>query len=276
MKMFTSQRNAKSFGALVLAGLSLVAGQALAADLGGSLKDEPVYAEPAPSFSWRGFYLGLNAGADWDGRSVHLSPADPAANIYFNGGAVPHHLSGGDQTRFIGGGQAGYNWQSGALVYGIEVDYSGIAGNGDSATVRTNALGFATFDSRGSSHVDQLATLRGRIGWTVAPRTLLYATGGLAVGQTHLSSSITTPFTPCNGAGLCVTGSSSDWRAGWTVGGGVEHAISRNWTIRAEYLHYDLGTTSFTANDPAFPAPVFQTKSRFEGDIVRAGVNFKF
>ena len=250
---------------------------ALAADLGGSIKDERVY-EPEPvRFAWTGFYVGLNAGADWQRDHVNLSPATTAAIPFFSAGAIPgrsqHH---NHDASFIGGGQAGYNWQSGALIYGIELDYSGIDSRGNSTTVLTNAPGFVPFSTRTSSQVDQLGTLRARLGYAVAPRTMLYVTGGLAFGNTNLSSSITTPGTPCNGAGLCASGSSSDYRAGWALGGGIEHALTRNWSIKGEYLHYDLGSTSFRTNDPTSPGIVFQTNGKFEGDIARLGVNYRF
>ena len=65
---------------------------------------------------------------------------------------------------------------------------------------------------------------------------------------------------------------------GWTAGGGVEYAVSRNWTVKAEYLYYDLGSRTLTLNDVfgRFPANVQTFTDAFRGNIVRGGVNYKF
>jgi outer membrane immunogenic protein len=276
MTNLNSQWKAGIFGGAALVTLTMVGtGLAQAADLGGSIKDDPVYQEQPARFSWRGLYLGATAGAAFDHRHIDLSPASPAAIPYFTGSAVPGELSQ-RHTGFIGGVTAGYNWQAGSLVYGIEVDYSGLSGHGTSSTVNTTAAGFVPFSSSGSSKVDQLATLRARLGWAVAPQTLLYVTGGLAAGHTGVSTTISQTGSACNGTSFCATGASSDWKTGWTLGAGIEQALNRSWTIKAEYLHYDLGSASFNSNDPGVPAVVFQSKTRFEGDIVRAGINYKF
>jgi len=276
MVNFRTGLKARAAGAALLGCFATVAlTPAQAADLGGSIKDDPVYVDAPRLHRWTGFYMGLHAGAAWDDRSVALSAATPGAQVYFDGGAVPTSISN-DEARFLGGAQAGYNWQSGTMVLGLEIDYSALAGDGEVGVVNTSAGGFSDFRTRVASKVDQLATLRARLGFTVTPSTLLYVTGGLAVGNTSLSSSIVTPTTSCTGAGLCAVGASSGWQAGWTAGAGIEHALSQRWTLKAEYLHYDLGSDSVRTNDPLFPARVFESKAKFEGDIVRAGFNYRF
>jgi outer membrane immunogenic protein len=108
----------------------------------------------------------------------------------------------------------------------------------------------------------------------VAPQLLLYATGGLAFGQ--VDDTVFTTYAPGFGP-LSFPGSSSDTRVGWTIGGGAEWALTQNWTVKAEYLYFDLGDTTITAN-PAAANPPFQIRSTHDltGSIARLGVNYKF
>jgi outer membrane immunogenic protein len=125
-----------------------------------------------------------------------------------------------------------------------------------------------------------LGTLRGRVGYAF-DRVLLYATGGLAYGRTELNTSITDVVGGrwCGPAGLCAAASSSQWQTGWAAGAGLDWAFAPQWSLRGEYLHYDLGSRNQKQFDPqfnpAFPVPVFNSSAAFRGDIVRAAVNFK-
>jgi outer membrane immunogenic protein len=87
---------------------------------------------------------------------------------------------------------------------------------------------------------------------------LLYATGGLAVGEVHGWDS----FTPASG---------SAFRAGWTVGAGVETSFAPHWTAKLEYLYVDLGKSQLFDVVPGLPETV-----NFTANIVRAGVNYSF
>ena len=130
--------------------------------------------------------------------------------------------------------------------------------------------------------------MRGRLGWLFTPTLLVYGTGGLAYGGVNTSFSIA-QFTsnvllrPGFGAG-----SFADTRVGWTAGGGIEWMFWPNWSAKVEYLYYDLGTVSYSglvapllqggaagAPNPLF-ANFYQTRARFDGNIVRAGVNYHF
>ena len=78
---------------------------------------------------------------------------------------------------------------------------------------------------------------------------------------------------------FCNAGGAAGWRAGWTVGGGIEAMLARNWSAKAEYLYYDLGRTSYTdlATAPfAAGIPVMQTSVSFAGSIARVGLNYQF
>jgi opacity protein-like surface antigen len=124
-----------------------------------------------------------------------------------------------------------------------------------------------------AQRVDFLSTFRGRAGFAIAD-TLFYATAGLAIGHVKVDGSV---------AGACATcavyvGDESAWRAGYVVGGGVEHLISMRNVLRLEFLYYDLGTQTITLPDTTGLAPGEYATMRFRssGAIVRAGFNVRF
>jgi outer membrane immunogenic protein len=248
---------------------------------------------PAIVYDWTGFYIGGNAGYSWgrartDGdvtgtqnvsvfRGTTPDPTRPPVNTVL--AALP--LTGrADVNGFIGGGQAGYNWQRGTWLFGLEADFQGSdeRGRGDVCTVAGCPLGSAVFTA--NYKLDWFGTARGRVGFLPTERVLLYATGGLAYG--HFGADA--PLLPLSWGST---------RAGWTVGAGVEAAIDRNWSVKLEYLYMDLGnvgggTTSATTVTNALntPLPSFNTvttttlaanfNTRFTDNIVRVGANYRF
>ncbi len=240
----------------------------------------PVYKAPmmAPAYNWSGWYAGVNAGFGWQTNdAVAFSPANAATVVYFTGGAVPGSVSTGNSGGGLFGGQIGYNWQwTPNWVAGIEadLDWAGLKGSG---AVNTAAGGFSAFTTTAERKLTAFGSLRARFGYAF-DSTLLYATGGLAFADTTLNTSVNTPVTGCGPAGVCATASSSQWRVGWTAGGGVEWAFMQAWRLKAEYLYYDLGSRSQNQFDPLDipPAPVFTSSAKFSGSIVRAGLNYKF
>lgn len=230
---------------ILLATLSslALAGAASAADLA------PVYkAPPMAVASWTGFYIGANVGAvrhdfsftdndDWDFGSTFWTHS---------------------KTGVIGGGQIGYNWQSGSYVWGLEGDFDGM-GLKQSTTLAGGSVGAST-------SIDWLSTVRVRSGLAI-DRTLLYATGGLAIAQVK----------DAWGDGFLGTFGEdfhkSQTQLGWTVGGGVEHKFTPNWSLKGEVLYADLGTTSASANDG-----VATFTSTFTHTLVtgRVGLNYEW
>jgi outer membrane immunogenic protein len=180
----------------------------------------------APIYNWTGAYVGINGGGGW-GRS---DTSTPFASGGFN-------TSGG-----VVGGTIGYNWQNGPAVFGVEgdIDWSNIRGSA------TCGAGFSC-ETKNS----WLATARGRVGYAF-DRFLPYVTGGLAVGDIKN-----------NVSGV---GSSTATKAGWTVGAGLEAALSGPWTAKVEYLYADLGRDT----------SVLGADTKFNASIVRAGLNYRF
>lgn len=238
----------KLLAAVVLA--SGIANSAYAADL-PVRQAPPVYV---PVFTWAGFYIGLNAGVGWaNSRNVHITGPTVASSGILSGG-------GGDGS-FVGGGQIGYNWQSGAIVYGLETDiqYVDIGGR----------VAWGPYDwwrGRGEDDGGYLGTVRARVGYAF-DRTLIYITGGLAYGGLNSN-----PLTGNNTSNV-----------GWTIGGGVEYAFTNNWSVKLEGLYLDTSEgrkSRFFVNPPggALPAGTYTatTDNSAGAGLVRVGVNYKW
>jgi outer membrane immunogenic protein len=212
------------------------------------------YAQPVAAPTWTGFYIGANAGG-----GIGKGESDFAfAGIPF--ATVDNHLSGA-----IGGGQAGYNWQTGAYVFGVEADIqaSGVKGDLTAPCLLVCGLGItAGYEQK----LTWFGTARGRLGYTQAG-WLLYATGGYAYGRLETTASATA------GAATASLGI-DEIRSGWTVGGGVEVMLASNWSAKIEYLYMDLGKTRTDFNFGALPT--LTDDARVNLNVVRAGINYRF
>jgi outer membrane immunogenic protein len=239
----------------------------------------PVYKAPpppAPIFSWTGFYVGGNAGAEWT-RSNFTSFLDPTGGFFTAASyAFINSMGNGSahRTGFIGGGQAGYNWQTGNFVIGLEGDIDWLSA---SATFNTAGLtpGGSNVTMSNSLAPRWLATVRPRVGVAVN-QLLLYATGGLAV----LNSTYTQTFTNVTGGTPGGGGSNTNTtKAGWVVGGGAEYAFTHNWSVKAEYLYSKfsgVSTAGFVVPGPGF-TPIALTGTPSQSiQIARAGLNYHF
>jgi len=233
-------------------------------------------APPECDYTWTGFYIGGNAGYGWGNGDTHFHPLPDAATFF---DLEPTTLSP-DPSGFIGGGQIGFNWQWNKwLVLGAETDFQGsdIEGH-DTRFNFPDIVGVGNGpDTFLAAHerMQWFGTARGRIGFAPLCRLLVYATGGLAYANTDYSAN--TNFD--NGTTYPV--SFTRTTLGWTVGGGLEYAISHHWSVKAEYLYYDLGDEGKTQNQLFFgvpQGPPFFVHYNFEntGNIVRGGLNFKF
>jgi outer membrane immunogenic protein len=256
--------------------------------VGASAADLPVRtytkapAAVAPVYNWTGFYVGLNAGSAWNqSRAATTTVFDPAG--YFSVTSVPAIASVGNQrinsSGFTGGLTAGYNWQVGSAVLGIESDfnYFGVKGS-TSGTGLYPGFAPAGFTVNSSVSSDWLFTLRGRAGVLVTPGFLLYGTGGLAIANVKSNFLFTDTFdTASESASISTT------RYGWTAGVGGEYALINGWSVKAEYLYVDLGrasttSTNLTSGVPlvAWPVNVFTHSVDLRSNIVRVGLNYKF
>ena len=235
----------------------LLAGPALAADL-----SRPPIKAPAlmPVFSWTGWYIGGNIGYGW-GEST--SPSISSPDFIFDPGSFPSLKPKG----FIGGGQIGYNWQVNPnWVVGLEADFQGADIKASGSNVVTNGIDVGVTSL--SEKLDFLGTGRVRVGYA-AGTWLFYGSGGVAYG--NVKSEIGFVST----AGDLVAGAHSETRVGWAAGGGVNYALTPNWIVGVDYLHYDLGHTSVTGVDTLFGTSITASQN-VAGDIVRGVINYKF
>jgi outer membrane immunogenic protein len=136
-------------------------------------------------------------------------------------------------SSWVAGGEAGYNWQQGAWVYGLATDIYGTHLGSQASTVVT--FGVPAFVNL-NSDIDWYGTVRGRLGWSSGP-LLFYGTGGLAYGGLNLSGSLSAPGVP-----MSLNAQTSSVRAGWVAGGGIEYMWRPNVLLSLEYQYVDLGT----------------------------------
>jgi outer membrane immunogenic protein len=290
--------------ALAVSTLVISAVSASAADMAPAplyTKAPPI--EVTPACVWCGFYVGGNVGyAGSESTSVNSSavvtnpgPLGGEVSPTFPAGAAAALTTGipvGSRNGIIGGGQFGYNFQSGRFVAGFETDIQGLSGRatGTSVTavpvsdfIGTNANATLT----ATNSVNWLGTVRGRIGIAAAPNFLIYGTGGLAYGGVDSSTGINQAFSgllkgnPIATNTSLASGNFAETRVGWTVGAGGEWMFTSNWSAKLEYLHYDLGGANYgtTVNSSVLGLPFTlgqSSSTNFRGDIVRVGLNYKF
>jgi outer membrane immunogenic protein len=245
---------------------------AFAADM--SVK-APIYTKAIASpYNWTGFYVGLNAGYAWTDPSNTLSIVNGG---FFAGSAVPGVAASGSQiirgNGFIGGAQAGYNWQITNWVVGIEGDIQGLSNNkktsGGAFTYTSNNAPYTLTET---AQTRWLATIRPRAGIVVGS-ALWYVTGGLAIADEKFSQSFNDLVGNTSNTFLSKTA------VGWTAGAGVEWAFVPNWSVKGEYLYVGLNNFNTSASGPGagggFPS-TFNNSLKDNIQLVRLGLNHKF
>ena len=277
-------------GAVVIAALAGISA-ASAADLAPKVYTKAPPPPAAIVYDWTGFYIGGNVGYSWGRARTDGSLAgtqNVSTFVAFNGvlassvttplGTLP--LWGRSNVNgVIGGGQAGYNWQRGTWLFGVEGDLQGSGERGSSDVCFAVGCPPGSTFLTANYKLDWFGTARGRVGFLPTDRVLLYATGGLAYGEV----SATAPLIPLSWGST---------RAGWTVGAGAEAAIDQHWSVKLEYLYMDLGnfgsgTTTATNVVTQLGVPVRRNtvttttftsafSSRFTDNIVRVGLNYRF
>jgi outer membrane immunogenic protein len=232
----------------------------------------------AAVWSWTGFYIGGHGGYGWgsDPFNRFLALTSPS----FQAVSPPIVLKGVDSKGFVGGFQAGANWQAGSVVGGMEIDLSGGDFKGFGSVSGLTQIG-GSLAATQTDKFDMLGSARGRLGYLVWPSVLLYGTGGLA--WTRLEQSVTTTESSTFFPAFTTITTMPSWRFGWVAGAGGEARLwNTNWLARLEYLHYDFGnsgnlTATFTAGTAIDSIVASTTWSRhLTADVVRAGVDYKF
>jgi outer membrane immunogenic protein len=242
-----------SVGAIALTGSA-----AFAADL-PSRAPPPVYLPPPPIFTWTGIYIGGQVGYAWGTGRNQFNGFDP----FFAPGVSLNNSVGGTPNGVIGGGNVGFNYQINQWVFGLE-------GTVDGTSLSNTAV--ATFPDgstlTANSTADIQGSVRGRLG-VAWDRALIYATGGVAFGGFNTNLSLSAPNVP-----FFASRSVSNTRVGWTVGGGIQYAVTNNWSIRAEYRFTDFGRI----RDGRFSDAGFflNGNRRVQQNQVQVGFDYKF
>jgi len=293
IKLRLGLRLGLGLGSVALA--AVIAGPAMAADL--KVK-APIYKAPPPviaAYNWTGFYVGGNVGYSWgnwdpgsnfpvlDGTTTFFPPNSGFVDHWDCTSFGPFCSSRANVHGALGGIQGGYNRQFDRWVLGVEGDiqvtgqsrtengsiiYTGVATPTCDSTVGSNPC---RVNVSNQWKLPWFGTLRARAGFT-SDRWLVYATGGLAVGEAR--SNFT--FTENQFVNVALTVQDSVVKAGWTVGAGVEAMLGNNWSVKAEYLYIDLGSHTVTSINPTgFGPPTFVQSYSIRDNIVRLGANLK-
>jgi outer membrane immunogenic protein len=263
-------------------------------------------------FTWTGFYVGANGGIGVGNRSVTYNGNDGVTRSItcesaasFPGQTCPPLPIKSDLNGGIVGGQAGYNWQFHRhWLVGIEAgfDASNVQGEGISRfqysifdPVRMNFFGQPA-NLQASEELKWFGTVKGRLGLVPTQRSLLFITGGLAYGRVNQSMTVNLPNDanlfggdrfgygcgPTGGAN-CFIGANSKFAVGYTVGGGLEVALTHNLTVKTEYSYVNLGdggSTNVLAQSMVggigfAPASFTATSSKLDYHVVQLGLNIK-
>ncbi|MBI3698861.1 MAG: porin family protein [Afipia sp.] len=255
-------------------------------------------AERGATNIWSGFYVGATAGYAWgQSRSNTTSdcPGTGAVRLgYYCDGSAPALIgnavavaaAGSGSTNpagFTGGGLAGYNSQRGDWVFGFETDLSSFKLNSARSSRGLYPVAGAGTSFVLNSSIDSswLWTARARAGWTVS-NALIYATGGLAISELTAANFFLDNASTVVGANGSGSGSAREVKVGYSIGGGAEWSLTRNWSIKAEYLFVDLGEVQAVARvtNPNFaggtPANLVTTSTDLTAHIARFGANYRF
>ena len=272
--------------------------------------------------TWNDVYVGLNGGGAWssptmitwdtqlpgnsnDGSLVN-NTAIATTTLNISPTKYTNNLSG-----FIGGIQIGANWNfAGNFIAGAEADLDGTAGNTNSKTSISNAIGYKnnqwTTYSQHTATLNYIGTARGRLGYLITPALQLFSTAGLAYGGVqavnayvvNAANAISPPQSDgyLSSAPKAFGATYQGTLAGWTAGGGAEWILTPEWSVKADYLYYNLGDISASNNymsvmvDNPFVLSPFSknaynnttitngstTTAHFSGNLIRAGINRHF
>jgi outer membrane immunogenic protein len=215
------------------------------------LAPRPYSKSPPPMmavmYDWSGFYMGLNGG--W-GQNRDCR-GDATTGVAFG----CHNGSGG-----TAGGQLGYRWQSGGLVFGLE-------GQGNWADFRGNNVSLVDPTVAPRSRMDAFGLFTGQIGYAL-DNALLYAKGGAAVTDTNYDV-----ISTATGALVSTAGNNTNWGA--VAGAGLEYGFAPSWSVAVEYDHIFQSSRNLTFSTAAGPlADSFRTGG--DTDLVTARVNFRW
>jgi outer membrane immunogenic protein len=218
-------------------------------------------APPAPSVvsDWTGFYLGVHGGYGW--AKFSSDNFDQPSIL------IPGALHNPQPQGALFGGHAGFNWQRGAWVGGLEIDLSGA----DLKEAQSFSAPFGGLQVTISlaTKIDMLATARARFGFLPAQNLLVYGTGGFAWGHAYAKEAV------CQEE-VCSILRTNENMFGWTAGAGLEYKLAENFLLRVEYLHYDFVRQDFPLANQLLPVSPLVLNAATHINAVRGGISYKF
>ncbi len=230
----------------------------------------------SPAINWTGFYVGGQTGYAYGANHGAYSYATP-------GGWVGSDPLIGDAKGVIVGGHLGYNRQFENWVVGVEGSVDGANLVKNSTLAVGNSNNSSNFVINGTYPANAVSTtvqsdiqgaLRARAGYAFFDRLLTFASAGVALGDFSYQSNIAgydnVGFFAAANPGQTVL------RVGWTVGGGVEWAVNRNWSVRGEYRYADFGSLTDTPNQIFYPGSFYSGSRHLDQNQVQFGFNYKF
>jgi outer membrane immunogenic protein len=193
---------------------------------------------------------------------------------------LPVGFGAARNASWLAGAVAGYNWQRGAFVFGVEGDFSATGLKSEVMGSFANPLnnGFVYPSADSFARIDWYGTLRARAGWAVGS-FLLYGTGGLAYGNVSLTDNYDLGTSGQNLSIGPLNMQTSSVRFGWVAGAGVEYLINRNLSVNLEYQYVDLGFVSLAGMSAPAPFQVLTSPSatvHAQFQAVTIGMNWHF
>lgn len=252
---------------MLLVAIATLAGStgAFAADLPArTYTKAPAMAVSA--YNWTGFYVGIHGGADWFHKDWYL----PVSAINCGGFPLctPSNEGGHSASSWLVGGQAGYNYQIGQWVLGVEgqASWTDLKGSNGSPAAPDNI----THNSKTSA----VGTLAGRVGYTF-DRFMIFGKAGGAWAHDKFWETWGIAAPPGIVPGTTLQTAESD-RFGWMLGVGAEYALAANWSVKVEYDYMDFGSHRETLQPVGAAATAVQYDIRQRIELVKVGINYRF
>jgi outer membrane immunogenic protein len=250
-----------------------IAGFAVAALIAPAMAADmmpPSYKAPVPVTSWTGCHVGADAGAAWSAQDV----ADSAPLVLDQAGVVGTINGAGP----VGGGYAGCNLQfAPTWVVGIEGDFSAthLGGTANAYNVLASGAPATSGEIGWTSHLNWIATVRGRVGYVLTPDLMFFVTGGAAWGASNYRSFDVFAA----GCPVCGGTTFSRTNAGYVAGLGFDWMPWRdNWIVRVEYLYHNLGGATATAAlaPPLTGVAAYPVWKDMVTQSARVGLSYRF
>ena len=224
------------------------------------------------AFSWQGLYLGVNVGYHHD-----INTQKYTGDSFITGTLVPSNAPALSRSTVgaVAGITGGYDYQINQYILGVVGDWEKLTGDGPASYF------YNTHNSQNSeiskSNVYWLAMLMGRAG-VATKNYLFYITGGPTVGSIRATNTLTMSTTPPGAVPINWYGKKNVYLTGGCIGGGIEKYLTGNWSVKAEYLYYNLGNTVVPQTDVSsnHNTNFVDDKVTFRGQVITLGFIYRF